>query len=199
MRNSVALHPIIISVFGHEPKMSLLTELKNKFLVFVLQRCRADGVLMRHLIAPHGYSTSSSALVKQTIVMSYDYRCNINNIFEHVGDLIHEQEKNRVKQAGMFLHPQQRAFGYKTFDGFLIGQETDTNTNGCSGQYISRIMNTQINPRQANKEYRVQQGNPSQDTGNKEEAGCKRKEHDRVITWKGAPILPVHERLRGEV
>src|SRR5437870_2865788 len=83
-----------------------------------------------------------------------------------------------------------------TFEGFLIGQETHANTDGCPGQYIGRIVDSQINPWQANQKNRVHQGNPSENTGNEKKTGGKRKEHNRMIAREGTPIVPVYWRCR---
>jgi hypothetical protein len=59
------------------------------------------------------------------------YGCvyHITKIPKKHHDLIHEQEKERIKRAGALLHPPEGALDNEAFDGFLVGQETRADTN----------------------------------------------------------------------
>ena len=107
-------------------------------------------------------------------------------------DDVSKEERKGVKLPRLCIQPGERPAGER----FSYRREMKDPGHGYSDQRahenVGRIVDSQINPWQANQKNGVQQGNPSENTGNEKKTGGKREEHNRMIAREGTPIVPVY-------
>src|SRR5215471_19957954 len=81
-----------------------------------------------------------------------------------------EEEHQRVEGAGMSFMPAHDGAGNETFDGCTSGQESNAGPDEGAGNDVSRIVNAEIDARQAGDEHCPAKGKDTEAAGDKIEA-----------------------------